>query len=116
MNRSRMLWFLAAFGCLVAAPLVLALRFSNLYILALRSVGSVILVLLAAWLAAIGVLAFREGRRAPCYLAASIAPIVLSGITVWLPGFVALAVSLLLLVLACLCRLPAPASVPVRST
>ena len=109
MYGSRLLWSLAAFGCLVAAPIVLALRFSNPYIVPLRSAGSVILLLVAALLSAIAVGAFREGRRAPCYLAAVLAPVILSGITVWLFGFVALAVSLLLVTLACLCLLPASA-------
>jgi len=64
MNRSRMFWALAAVGCLVAAPVVLALRFSNPYIVALRSVGTLLLVLIASLLAAIAVMAFRERRRA----------------------------------------------------
>jgi hypothetical protein len=110
-----MLWSLAALGCLVAAPVVLALRFSNPYILPLRSAGTAILVVLAVWLAAIAVLAFREGRRAPCYLAAVLAPIVLSGITVWFFGFVALAVAVMLVTLACLCLLRAPSAQPARS-
>ena len=70
MNRSRMFWALAAVGCLVAAPVVLALRFSNPYIVALRSVGTLLLVLIASLLAAIAVMAFRERRRAAllcCY-------------------------------------------------
>ena len=107
MNRSRVLWTQAGFGCSAASLVVLALRFSNPYIVALRSVGWVILVLVTTVLTAIAVMAFRESRRVPSHIASGLAPIVLSGLTIWSFGFVAFFVALLLVVLTFLCLLPA---------
>jgi hypothetical protein len=100
MHKLRIVWILAAAVCIAIGGLLLALRFSNPYILSLRSASVPLLGVSALTLMGLAVIAAGNRHRAIAIVLGAISVIIATGATISLPGIVAFLLAIVLTVIA----------------